>query len=138
MLVEGTTVEKKSSDGTIEKKVIPPTARSWDDPRLYTSVVLCRRGIPAKALLNFVEELGVTDALTDIQVLRSKAAICRHLEWIVPRLMLVPDPVGLIIEDAMEADGTEITIPYDPKGMIPGERKVKFTHPESVHRLERF
>lgn len=41
--------------------------------------------------------------------------------------MLVLDPVGLIIEDAVEADETEITIPYDPKGIIPGERKVKFT-----------
>ena len=26
----------------------------------------------------------------------------------------------------MEADETEITIPYDPKGIIPGKRKVKF------------
>lgn len=41
--------------------------------------------------------------------------------------MLVLDPVGLIPEDATEADETEITIPYDPKGIIPGERKVKFT-----------
>jgi tRNA synthetases class I (E and Q), anti-codon binding domain len=38
--------------------------------------------------------------------------------------------VGMILdftEGATEADETEITIPYDPKGMIPGERKVKFT-----------
>ena len=35
--------------------------------------------------------------------------------------MLVLDPVGLIFEDATEADETEITIPYDPKGIIPGE-----------------
>ncbi|OCL01609.1 glutaminyl-tRNA synthetase [Glonium stellatum] len=127
MLVEGTTIEKKNSDGTVEKKVIPPSVRGWDDPRLYTLVALRRRGIPAKALLYFVEELGVTDALTDIQVLRFEAAIRRHLERTVPRLMLVLDPVELIIEDATEADETELTIPYDPKGMIPGERKVKFT-----------
>lgn len=127
MFVGGTTVEKKNSDGTIEKKVIPPTVRGWDDSRLYTIVALRRRGIPAKALLNFVEELGVTDALTDIQVLRFEAATRRHLELTVPRLILVLDPVGLIIEDATVANETEITIPYDSKGMIPGERKVKFT-----------
>ena len=53
VLVEGTTVEKKNSDETIERKVIPPTVRGWDDPRLYVLVALRRRGIPAKALLNF-------------------------------------------------------------------------------------
>jgi len=73
----------------------------------YTLVALRRRGIPAKALLNSVEELGVTDALTDIQVLRFEAAIRRHLERTVPRLMLVLDPVRLIIEDATEADETD-------------------------------
>jgi glutaminyl-tRNA synthetase len=53
MLVEGTTVGKENSDGTIERKVIPPTVRGWGDPRLYALVALRRRGIPAKALLNF-------------------------------------------------------------------------------------
>jgi glutaminyl-tRNA synthetase len=33
MLVEGTTVEKKNADGTLEKKTIPPAVRGWDDPR---------------------------------------------------------------------------------------------------------
>ena len=36
MLVGGTAVEKKNSDGTIEKTVIPPTVRGWGDPRPYT------------------------------------------------------------------------------------------------------
>lgn len=58
MLVGGTAVEKKNSDGTIEKKVIPPTVRGWGDPRPYTLVALRHRGISAKALLNFVKELG--------------------------------------------------------------------------------
>lgn len=40
MLIEDTTVEKKNSDGTIERKVIPPTVRGWDDPRPYTLVAL--------------------------------------------------------------------------------------------------
>ncbi|OCK84308.1 glutaminyl-tRNA synthetase [Lepidopterella palustris CBS 459.81] len=127
MLVEGTTVEKKNNDGTIEKRVIPPSVRGWDDPRLYTLVALRRRGIPAQALLKFVEDLGVTDSLTEIQTSRLESAIRRHLERTVPRLSMVLDPVKLVIEDATEDDETELTVPYDPKGMIPGERKVKFT-----------
>lgn len=57
IIVEGITVEKKNSDGTIEK-VIPPTVRDWGDSRLYTLVALRRRGIPAKALLNSLRNLA--------------------------------------------------------------------------------
>ncbi|KAF2014330.1 glutaminyl-tRNA synthetase [Aaosphaeria arxii CBS 175.79] len=125
MLVEGAKVEKKNPDGTVEEKIIPPAVRGWDDPRLYTLVALRRRGIPAKALLNFVEELGVTDALTEIQPFRLESSIRKFLERTVPRQMLVLDPVKVVIEDFAAEDDVEITVPYDPKGAIPGERKVK-------------
>ncbi|KAF2713081.1 glutaminyl-tRNA synthetase [Pleomassaria siparia CBS 279.74] len=116
MLVEGTKVGDK---------VIPPAVRGWDDPRLYTLVALRRRGIPAQALLKFVEELGVTDALTEIQPPRLEASIRKHLERTVPRQMLVLEPVKVVIEDFATEDDQEITVPYDPKGGIPGERKIK-------------
>jgi glutaminyl-tRNA synthetase len=125
MLVEGTTVEKRNADGTIEKRTIPPAVRGWDDPRLYTLVALRRRGIPAQALLKFVEELGVTDALTEIQPIRLDSSIRKYLERTVPRQMLILNPIKVIIEDATAEDEQEVTVPYDPKGGIPGERKVK-------------
>jgi glutaminyl-tRNA synthetase len=125
MLVEGTTAEKKNVDGTVEKKVIPPSVRGWDDPRLYTLVALRRRGIPAQALLKFVEELGVTDALTEIQPPRVESSIRKHLERTVPRQMLILEPIKVVIEDATPEDEQELTVPYDPKGTIAGERKVK-------------
>lgn len=125
MLVEGAKVEKKNADGTVEERIIPPAVRGWDDPRLYTLVALRRRGIPAQALLRFVEELGVTDALTEIQPFRLESSIRKYLERTVPRQMLVLDPIKVIIEDFTVEDEQEITVPYDPKGTIPGERKVK-------------
>jgi glutaminyl-tRNA synthetase len=125
MLVMGATAEKKNADGTTETRTIPPSVRGWDDPRLYTLVALRRRGIPAKALLNFVEELGVTDALTEIQPYRLESSIRKHLERTVPRQMLVLDPIKVVIEDTTDADIQEIVVPYDPKGAIPGGRKVK-------------
>ncbi|CAI6330628.1 unnamed protein product [Periconia digitata] len=125
MLVEGAKAEKKNADGTVETRTIPPSVRGWDDPRLYTLVALRRRGIPAKALLNFVEELGVTDGLTEIQPIRLESSIRKHLERTVPRQMLVLDPIKIIIEDFADEDNQEVTIPYDPKGGIPGERKVQ-------------
>ena len=103
-LVEGTTVEKKNADGTVEEKIIPPAVRGWDDPRLYTLVALRRRGIPAQALLRFVEELGVTDALTEIQPFRLESSIPKYLERTVPRQMLVLDPIKVVIEDFVIED----------------------------------
>lgn len=88
-------------------------------------VALRRRGIPAKAMLNFVAELGVTDALSEIEPPRFEASIRKHLERTVPRQMLVLDPVKIVIEDFTTEDEQELTVPYDPKGGIPGERKVK-------------
>ncbi|PVI01906.1 glutaminyl-tRNA synthetase [Periconia macrospinosa] len=125
MLVEGTKVEKKNADGTVETRTIPPSVRGWDDPRLYTLVALRRRGIPAKALVNFVEELGVTDGLTEIQPVRLESSIRKHLERTVPRQMLVLDPIKVVIEDFADEDNQEVTVPYDPKGTIKGERKIK-------------
>ncbi|KAF2683923.1 glutaminyl-tRNA synthetase [Lentithecium fluviatile CBS 122367] len=136
MLVMGTTVEKKNADGTVETRTIPPSVRGWDDPRLYTLVALRRRGIPAKALLNFVEELGVTDALTEIQPYRLESSIRKHLERTVPRQMLVLDPIKVVIEDATSEDEQEIVVPYDPKGTIPGERKVKFGKEVHIDRTD--
>lgn len=114
-LVEGTTVEIKKPDGTTETNTIPPTVRGWDDPRLYTLVAIRRRGVPAEALLSFVSELGVTDALTNIQILRFESAVRRHLERTVPRLMLVLDPIPVTIDDLPEGYSEELTVPFDPK-----------------------
>jgi glutaminyl-tRNA synthetase len=124
-LVEGTTVEKKKEDGTVETRKIAPAVRGWDDPRLFTMVALRRRGIPAKAMLNFVAELGVTDALTEIEPPRFESSIRKHLERTVPRQMLVLDPIKVIIDDFAASDETSMDVPYDPKGTIPGSRSVK-------------
>jgi glutaminyl-tRNA synthetase len=133
-LVEGTTVEKKNEDGTVETKKIAPAVRGWDDPRLFTMVALRRRGIPAKAMLNFVAELGVTDALTEIEPPRFESSIRKHLERTVPRQMLVLDPIKVVIEDFAAEDEKEMTVPYDPKGAIPGERSVKIGNAVYIDR----
>jgi glutaminyl-tRNA synthetase len=127
ILVNGTTVEKKLPDGTVDTQKIPPSVRGWDDPRLYTLVALRRRGIPAQALLNFVDELGVTDALTEIQTVRLDGSIRKYLERTVPRLMLVLNPIKMVIEDLTDGDEQTFTIPYDPKGQIVGSRTVPFS-----------
>ncbi|KAH8723710.1 tRNA synthetases class I, catalytic domain-containing protein [Phaeosphaeriaceae sp. PMI808] len=135
-LVDGVTVETKKPDGIVETRKIAPAVRGWDDPRLFTMVALRRRGIPAKAMLNFVAELGVTDALTEIEPPRFESSIRKHLERTVPRQMLVLDPIKVIIDDFAAEDAQEIVVPYDPKGAIPGERKVKLGNTVYIDRSD--
>jgi glutaminyl-tRNA synthetase len=124
LLVKGGEFDVKQADGTLTKRLVPPAVRGWDDPRLYTLIALRRRGIPAQALLNFVSELGVTTANTNIQTLKLDASVRKYLERTVPRIMLVLDPIKLVIEDLPEDYKEDITIPFDPKDAAKGSRVV--------------
>lgn len=106
---------------------IPPAVKAWDDPRLFTLVGLRRRGIPAKALLSFVEELGVTDSVTLIQLHKFEGSIRRFLERIVPRIMLVLDPIKVIIDDVPNDFKENLNVPFDPKNPEGESRTVTFT-----------
>jgi glutaminyl-tRNA synthetase len=76
MLVNGSSFITKEG----EAKTIPPAVRGWDDPRLYTLIAVRRRGVPAQAVLNFVAELGVTTANTNIQTYKFESSIRKYLE----------------------------------------------------------
>lgn len=105
--VTGTVLSKRKILKLVDEKVV----RDWDDPRLYTLMGLRRRGIPPGAIRSFVAELGVSDNVTIIQLVRLETATRKYLERTVPRLMLVPDPIKVIIDD-LPADHLE-DIPLD-------------------------
>lgn len=116
----GTIMSKRDLRTLIDTK----TVRGWDDPRLYTLKAIRRRGIPPGALLSFIHELGVTTAVTSIDIKRFEQSVRRYLEMTVPRVMLVLDPLPLIIEDAEEMD---LDIPFSPKDPQMGSHKVRLT-----------
>ncbi|KAK7539523.1 tRNA synthetases class I, catalytic domain-containing protein [Phyllosticta citribraziliensis] len=136
MLVEGCDVEKTEADGTVTKTKIAPAVRGWDDPRLFTLVALRRRGIPAQALLNFVHELGVTDALTSIQAVRLDNAVRKHLERTVPRLSLIIDPIKVVIEDLPEDHQEILSVPFDPKKPDGDKRDVPLSRTVFIDRSD--
>ena len=69
----------------------------WDDPRLPTLSGLRRRGVPARALRNFVIGLGVTkfDSLTDVAVYEH--AIREDLNATALRRLAVLRPLKLTL-----------------------------------------
>ncbi|KAM3440991.1 hypothetical protein MY4824_001775 [Beauveria thailandica] len=125
----GTVLSKRKILKLVEEKVV----RDWDDPRLYTLIAIRRRGIPPGAILEFVNELGVTTNITTIQIHRFEQSIRKYLEKTVPRLMMILDPVPVVIEDAEEV---EIDIPLSPKDPKMGSHKVKFTPTVYIDRSD--
>ncbi|EAA33206.1 glutaminyl-tRNA synthetase [Neurospora crassa] len=130
--LSGTVLSKRKLKELVDRKIV----RGWDDPRLYTLIAVRRRGVPPGAILEFVNELGVTTSNSIIQIVRFEQTIRRYLERTVPRLMLVLDPVPVVIEDADEFDGSELTVPFSSKNAAMGDHKIKFTKTVYIDRSD--
>jgi len=130
--IQGSVLSKRKLKELVDKKYV----RGWDDPRLHTLIAVRRRGVPPGAILEFVNELGVTTTNSIIQFSRFEQTIRRYLERTVPRLMLVLDPVPVVIEDAGEFDGAELTAPFSPKNPAMGEHKITFTKTVYIDRSD--
>ncbi|TGO45287.1 hypothetical protein BCON_0405g00060 [Botryotinia convoluta] len=127
--ITGTVLSKRK----LKKLVDDNYVRGWDDPRLYTLIGIKRRGVPPGAILEFINELGVTTAPTNIQLARFDQTVRKYLELTVPRLMMVLDPVPVVIEDAEEL---ELDIPFSPKVPAMGSHKVKLTKTVYIERSD--
>ncbi|KAI0901200.1 glutaminyl-tRNA synthetase [Annulohypoxylon nitens] len=130
--ITGTVLSKRKILKLVEEKIV----RGWNDPRLYTLIGIKRRGVPPGAILEFVNELGVTTANSVIEIKRFDQAIRKYLERTVPRLMLILDPIPVVIEDADELDGKTITLPFSPKEPKMGNHDVKFTKTVYIDRSD--
>ncbi|TQS39040.1 hypothetical protein Golomagni_00440 [Golovinomyces magnicellulatus] len=127
--ITGTVLSKRKIMKLVNEKIV----RGWDDPRLYTLIGIRRRGVPPGAILEFVNEIGVTTAPTIIQVSRFDQTIRKYLECTVPRLMLVLDPIPVVIEDAEEI---ELEMPFSPKIPMMGTHKIRLTKTVYIERTD--
>lgn len=130
--ITGTMLSKRKIAKLVAEKIV----RGWNDPRLYTLIGIKRRGVPPGAILEFVNELGVTTANSVIEVKRFDQAIRKYLERTVPRLMLILDPIPVIIEDVDELDGNTLTIPFSPKNPKMGSHDVTLTKTVYIDRSD--
>ena len=129
--VTGTVLSKRKIKALVEKEIV----RDWDDPRLFTLIALRRRGVPPGAILSFVNELGVSTALTNIQIVRFEQTVRRYLETTVPRLMLVLDPIPVTIDNLLEDYVEEVEVPFG-KDPSMGVHTVPFTKTVYIDRSD--
>ncbi|KAI1007732.1 Glutamine--tRNA ligase protein [Podosphaera aphanis] len=127
--IAGTVLSKRKIMRLVNENFV----RGWDDPRLYTLIAIRRRGVPPGAILEFVNEIGVTTAPTTIQLSRFDQAVRKYLERTVPRLMLVLDPIPVVVEDAEE---TLLEIPFSPKSSSMGSHQINLTKTVYIERAD--
>lgn len=130
--ITGTVLSKRK----IAKLVDENYVRGWDDPRLFTLEAIRRRGVPPGAILSFINTLGVTTSVTNIQLVRFESAVRKYLEDTTPRLMFILDPVEVVVDNVPESHEEVVSIPFRPGTPEFGEREVPFTKRVFIDRSD--
>ncbi|KAJ5085380.1 hypothetical protein N7532_010151 [Penicillium argentinense] len=129
--ITGTVLSKRK----IIKLVKEGHVRDWDDPRLYTLIALRRRGVPPGAILNFVNELGVTKNVSNVQMHRFDQSVRQFLETTVPRLMVVLEPLKVVIDDIADDHVEMCEVPFGKDPSF-GTHTVPFTKTVYIERSD--
>lgn len=131
--ITGTVLSKRKIAKLVDLKIV----RGWDDPRLYTLEAIRRRGVPPGAILLFINTLGVTTSVTNIQEIRLESAIRNYLDQTTPRLMMILEPILIEVDNVAEDYEEVIEMPYKPGDDAKfGIRKLKFTKYNYIDRQD--
>jgi len=110
-----TITSKRFLKNLVDEKIV----EGWDDPRMPTLIGMRRRGIPAKAIIDFMKGAGVSKKENLIGIENFEYSVRDHLKKTSPMLMAVLDPVKLTVvnypENKTEEMETEV-LPGDGSG----------------------
>ena len=97
----------------------------WDDPRMPTIAGLRRRGVPASAIREFCQRIGVTKQDNVIEMNLLDFCIRQELESSVPRGMAVLNPLKVVITNY---EGSEtLEGPWHAQNQDLGRRELPFS-----------
>lgn len=94
----------------LKKLVEDGAVEGWDDPRMPTLTGLRNRGVPAEALKNFCEEIGVAKANSEIEVSYFEHFIRDYLNKNAERAMAVENPLKVTISNYEGVEDTEFDV----------------------------
>ncbi|CAK9291915.1 unnamed protein product [Gordionus sp. m RMFG-2023] len=123
----------------IAKLIEAGVVKDWDDPRLYTLTALKRRGYPPSAINKFCLSLGVTTALTNVDIEMLESFVRDELNYTAKRAMVVLEPLKVTIvnwdeiktlfpfEASKDSSGwLELNVPDFPVDQSRGSHVVRF------------
>ncbi len=99
----------------------------WDDPRMPTISAMRRRGIPASAIREFCERIGITkkDAIIEMSLLEN--LVRDELNQNAPRAMAVLEPLKLTIKNYPDNKVEMVNAKNHPQKPEMGTRPVPFS-----------
>lgn len=106
----------------------------WDDPRLPTLSGLRRRGIPAKAVRNFCERIGVAKKDSTVDLALLEYCVRDELNQVAPRRLGVLDPVKVVITNYPEGQVEWLEAVNHPGDESFGTRKIPFSRELWIER----
>ncbi len=101
--------------------------QGWDDPRLATLSGLRRRGIPAAAIRDFCQRIGVTKAASTAEAAYLDHCTRELLNKTAPRRMGVLRPLKVVIENYPEGESEDLEAVNNPGDESAGTRMVPFS-----------
>lgn len=116
-----TVMSKRKLLQLVEEKYV----EGWDDPRMPTISGVRRRGYPAKAIRNFMEQIGVGKQDNVIELSILEANVRDELNKTTKRCLGVLDPIKVTITN-WEGDDQLIEAPFHPQDDSFGSRKINF------------
>ena len=117
--ITNTVMSKRYLKKLVEDKAVT----GWDDPRMPTLTGLRARGVPAEALKNFCEAIGVCKANSEIEVGYFEHFIRDYLNIHAERAMAVFEPVKVTLTNFSETSEEE-NFEINPNDESAGTRKI--------------
>jgi glutaminyl-tRNA synthetase len=99
----------------------------WDDPRLPTISGLRRRGVPAAAIRDFANRIGVAKGNSIIEVGLLEFCMRELLNPTAERRLAVLKPLKVVIENYPEAYSEELDATNNPNDETAGKRILPFS-----------
>ncbi|MBQ8196702.1 MAG: glutamine--tRNA ligase/YqeY domain fusion protein [Clostridia bacterium] len=111
----------------LKKLVEDGKVDGWDDPRMPTLTGLRNRGVPAEALKDFCNRIGISKANSEVQISYLEACIREYLNANAERAMAVLKPLKVTITNYPDNQTEELDFDINPNEEIKRTRKVTFS-----------
>ena len=80
----------------------------WDDPRMPTLSGMRRRGIPAAALRDFCERIGISKANSEVESAYLDSCVRDNLNMTADRVMAVLEPLKVVLTNVEDKEVLEV------------------------------
>ena len=111
----------------LKQLVVGGHVRGWDDPRMPTLCGMRRRGYPAIAIRNFIDQVGVAKNENIIDIALLEYLVREELNKHSPRVMGVLNPLKVVLTNYPEGQVEELEAVNNPEDPAAGTRKVPFS-----------